>query len=163
MRLTTSKILLLAVAAVGGLFLLTALGLFLHIRGGCGENLNQSGKTFARQVIESFTEEWDHEKVLELMPAQVREHPEFVPQLKKTASQLKFQLGDRTDPVQVEGQAFGRFNRHQMAFATARYSSRCKFDWGTITISVDLFKNLRVAGPNGGWILANIRFHGMEE
>jgi len=163
MRLTPSKIILLSIAAIGGFVLICALGMFVWIRGGCGENLNQSGKAFATRVIDNFTEDWDHEAVLELMPKQARDHPEFVPNLKKTTSQLKFQLGDRDGSVQVEGQAFGRFNRNQMAFATATYSSRCKFDWGSITITVDLFKNLKIAGTNDPWILANLRFHGLEE
>jgi hypothetical protein len=96
------------------------------------------------------------------MPPQARDQPELVAYLRNSCKQLDFELGDRTEPVQVEGQAVGRFNLQQRAYATARYSCRGTFDWGSVKITVDLSKNLKIAGPNGPWFLVNIRYSGIE-
>jgi len=161
--LTNPKVLLLGAGAIGGLGVLAALTLFLWIRGGCGEDLNQSAELFARQAIETIADDWDHEAVLDLMPPQARDQASFVSSLQKSCKTLQSELGALTGPVDIRGQARGRLNLSQKAFASATYSSRCTFERGSITISINLFKNLKIVGPNDPWCVINIQYSGLEK
>lgn len=156
------KLVILGILATGGLLVFSVLALFIYVRTGCGENLDQSGEQFARQAIETITS-WDHKAVLELMPPPAREQANLVSSLKNSCSTHRVQLGPRTEPVETEGQASARFNLNQKAFATATYSSRCTFKYGKATVSIDLYKDLKISGRNGPWFLLGIRFTGVGE
>lgn len=160
---TGPKLIILGVVGFIGVAVLSALILFVYVRLGCGEDLNQTSEQFAGQAIASMTQEWDHETVLNLMPRQAREDRQTIASLRDTCSSLATVLGNRTAPLTVRGQAVGRMNLRQKAFATASYSSRCQFERGSATISVDLVKDLKLVGPNGPWLLVNIRSSGLDQ
>lgn len=155
--LENNKPVVLGVLGAGILFIFSFIALFLFIRTGCGENLDRSGEAFARQAIETITT-WDHEAVLDLMPPNARDRPELVSYLKNSCTALRIQLGPRTGPVQIDGDAKGRFDLNQMAFATGIYSGSSTFRYGTVTVSIQLYKNVKIAGTNGPWLLLGVRF-----
>ncbi len=156
------KLATLGVLGAGVAALLAVVALFLFVRSGCGEDLDQSGEQFAQQAIETITT-WDHEAVLDLMPPQARDQQQLVSYMKNSCSALRIRLGSRIEPVDIKGDAKGRFDLNQMAYATATFYSRCTFRHGHATISIDLYKNVKIAGPNGPWLLLNVRYSDIEE
>jgi hypothetical protein len=154
------KLALLGTLGTGAALVFAALALIIFIRTGCGENLDRSGEQFARHAIETITS-WDHEAVLELMPS-FQDRPDFISSVKNSCAVHRIQLGPRTGPVQVEGDAVGRFMMSQKAFATATYSSRCTFKNGKATLSIQLYKNVKIAGTNGPWLLLGFHFSDLE-
>jgi hypothetical protein len=155
--LSGPKLIILGVLIIVGGAAITLLAMFGYVRNGCGEDLNQSAPAFASQAIETIAT-GDPEAILDLMPPKARKDPSLVSSLQKTGMNIRTALGTRTQPVQLRGHASGRFTLKQRAFATGSYSSRCTFERGSIMISIELYKDMKLVGPNGPWHLINLRY-----
>lgn len=155
--LSGPKLVILIILTVIGGLAISLLALFGYVRNGCGENLDQSGPLFAREAIEAITD-WNHEAVIDLMPPSARDQEQLVASIRNTCTALRTALGTRTRPVDFRGHAAGNFRLKQKAYATATYTSRCKMEKGSVTITVDLVKDMKLVGKNGPWYLVSFRY-----